>query len=114
MPERLFLKKRFYSDSVFLYALSSNKKSLHYFAGWFSGMNESPSTQSPIARLILFIVCLAIAGSIVGGIHYVAVDLPQQNEAMLTVPQNNNCLAQTIACLKEPPGCCTGPCAGAC
>ena len=77
-------------------------------------MNESPSAQSPIARLILFIVCLAIAGSIVGGIHYVAVDLPQQKEAMLTVPQNNNCLAQTIACLKEPPGCCTGLCAGEC
>ena len=114
MPERLFFFKRFYSDSDFLYAISSNKKSLHYFPGWFSGMNESPSTLSPIARLILFIVCLAIAGTIVGGIHYVAVDLPQQEEAMLTVPQNNNCLAQMIACLKEPPGCCTGPCAGAC
>lgn len=38
----------------------------------------SGSTTSPLARLVLFMVCLSIAGSIVAGVHYVAVDLPEQ------------------------------------
>lgn len=38
-------------------------------------MSES---RSPLARLILFMVCVSIAGSFVAGTHYVAVDLPQQ------------------------------------
>lgn len=36
-------------------------------------------TQSPLSRLVLFIVGLAIAGSIVAGVHYFVIDLPQQN-----------------------------------
>lgn len=38
----------------------------------------SGSARSPLARLVLFMVCLSIAGSFVAGVHYVAVDLPQQ------------------------------------
>jgi hypothetical protein len=38
----------------------------------------SGSALSPLSRLVLFIVCLSIAGSIVAGVHYVAVDLPEQ------------------------------------
>jgi len=38
----------------------------------------SGSAPSPLARLVLFIVCLSIAGSFVAGVHYVAVDLPEQ------------------------------------
>jgi len=44
-------------------------------------------TRSPLARLVLFIVCLSIAGSIVAGVHYYAVDLPQQPEVQ--APTNN-------------------------
>jgi hypothetical protein len=41
-------------------------------------MTSSQSTRSPFARLVLFTICLAIAGSAVAGAHYYAVDLPQQ------------------------------------
>ena len=42
--------------------------------------------RSPLARLVLFMVCLSIAGSIVAGLHYNAVDLPRQNA--LQAPSN--------------------------
>ena len=38
----------------------------------------SGSAPSPLARLVLFIICLSIAGSLAAGALYVAVDLPQQ------------------------------------
>jgi hypothetical protein len=37
--------------------------------------------QSPLTRLVLFIVCLAIAGSIIAGAHYFTIDLPAQKNA---------------------------------
>jgi hypothetical protein len=74
------------------------------------------ATQSPLARLVLVMICLSVAGSIGAGIHYAAVDLPQQAAAMQNAPENNNCLAWEIVCLKDPltqegrADCCTGPC----
>ena len=35
-------------------------------------------TRTPLARLVLFMICLSIIGSAIAGIHYYAVDLPQQ------------------------------------
>lgn len=46
----------------------------------------SESERSPCARLVLFMICLSIAGSILAGAHYYAVDLPQQNA--LKAPEN--------------------------
>jgi hypothetical protein len=43
-------------------------------------------TLSPLVRLVLFMICLSIAGSIVAGAHYYAVDLPQQQT--LQAPTN--------------------------
>lgn len=63
-------------------------------------MSTSPSPQSPLARLVLFIICLAVAGSCLAGAHYFVVDLPQQEKSMQEIPSNNNCLAQQILCLK--------------
>lgn len=34
--------------------------------------------KSPVARLVVFMVCLAIFGTVVAGLHYYAVDLPAQ------------------------------------
>ena len=45
-------------------------------------MAEIQSTESPLARLVLFMVCLSIAGSLVAGVHYYAVDLPVQKELL--------------------------------
>jgi hypothetical protein len=55
----------------------------------------SPQTEkSPLGRLVLFIICLALAGSFVAGIHYYAVDLPQQMS--VKVPANYACSAVTF------------------
>jgi len=35
--------------------------------------------KSPLARLVLFMVCLSVAGAFVAGVHYIAVVQPQQN-----------------------------------
>jgi hypothetical protein len=49
-------------------------------------MQESP--VSPLARLVLFIVCLSIAGSIAAGVHYFVVDLPEQKALSEHPPAN--------------------------
>ena len=49
-------------------------------------MPETDEKRSPLARLVIFMVCLSIAGSVVAGVHYVAVDLPAQKAVQ--VPQN--------------------------
>lgn len=45
-------------------------------------------TQSPLAGLVLFIVCLAIAGTCVAGVHYVVIDHPAQVRAEQEQPEN--------------------------
>lgn len=49
-------------------------------------MTTPGSKKTPLARLVLFMVCLAIAASGVAGLHYYAVDLPEQSSA---VPPSN-------------------------
>ena len=44
------------------------------------------SGKNPLARLMVFMISLSIAGSILAGAHYYAVDLPQQN--VLQAPEN--------------------------
>jgi hypothetical protein len=67
-------------------------------------MTPQTSPESPLTRLVLFIVVLAIAGTFVAGIHFFAVDLPAQKT--IQAPEN---LVQctTITCLPKgyPEGC---------
>ncbi len=62
----------------------------------------SGTTRSPLASLVLFTVCLSIAGTCIAGVHYYAVDLPQQN---LQAPSNSlmtcsqYCDAQYYSCI---------------
>jgi len=44
----------------------------------------------PLARLVLFLVCLSITGSIVAGAHYYAIDLPEQKALSEYPPANAN------------------------
>ncbi len=44
------------------------------------------SVQSPVSRLVLFMVCLSVAGAFIAGLHYYAVDLPAQNAVQ--APEN--------------------------
>ena len=69
-------------------------------------MADKESTQSPLARLVLFMVCLSVAGSIIAGVHYYAVDLPEQNAVQ--VPSNGNgplygCSLCRYECARTPP-----------
>jgi len=41
-------------------------------------MTETKPERTPLARFVLFMVCLSIAGTIVAGAHYYTIDLPQQ------------------------------------
>jgi hypothetical protein len=77
----------------------------------------SGSPHSPLTRLVLFTVCLSIAGTFVAGAHYVTVDLPQQN--VLQAPANTDpgscfleCASTARACFKGCGG--NGGCSEAC
>lgn len=48
----------------------------------------SGSEKSPLARLVLFMVCLSAVGSLYAGVVYYSVDLPIQNAMALKAPQN--------------------------
>jgi hypothetical protein len=54
--------------------------------------------QSPFARLVLFMIGLAIAGTVVAGLHYFAVDLPQQQNVQ--APTNVGLCTQ-VSCLPK-------------
>lgn len=52
------------------------------------------SEQSPLARLVLFMVFLAVAGSILGGAHYLVIDLPAQ----MNLPAPENAVSSGLNC----------------
>jgi hypothetical protein len=60
--------------------------------------------KSPLARLVLFMFCLAILGSALATLHYAAVDLPQQKAS--PPPDNSQKLSKcsicTSNCVFEP------------
>jgi len=49
------------------------------------------STHSPLARLVLVMVCLSIAGAFFAGVHYVVIDLPQQEFASHPPSNSGSC-----------------------
>lgn len=67
-------------------------------------MADTQSGKTSLARLVLFIICLAVAGSILAGAHYYAIDLPQQNAVV--APANSpsdNCQDCYDGCAREHP-----------
>jgi len=46
----------------------------------------SESQRSPLASLVLFICCVAIAASLFAAAHYLVIDLPAQKD--LPAPEN--------------------------
>lgn len=55
-------------------------------------MADTQSEKTPLARLVLFMVCLAIAGSILAGAQYYTVELPLQKA--IQVPENSGMSCQ--------------------
>lgn len=60
------------------------------------GVLMSGMEKSPLARLVLFMICLSIIGTAVSGMHYLAIDQPQQ-ESALQVPKNYLCSPSTFS-----------------
>lgn len=61
--------------------------------------------KSPLARFVLFMVCLALLGCVIAGAHYIAVDLPAQKN--LQAPENGvsslqNCGICEDKCVLDP------------
>ena len=61
--------------------------------------------KSPLASLVLFMVCLALLGCVIAGAHYVVVDLPAQKN--LQAPENavgnlQNCGICEANCANDP------------
>jgi hypothetical protein len=54
-------------------------------------MADIRSEKTPLARLMLFMICISVAGSIGAGISWFAVELPAQNA--VTAPANGDTLA---------------------
>ena len=52
----------------------------------------------PRVRLVMFMVCLSIAGAFVAGVHYLAIDLPQQN---IQPPLNSGSGLSTASCVDQ-------------
>ena len=46
----------------------------------------SESLPTPLARLVLFMICLSVLGSVFAGAHYYLIDLPQEQN--VKVPEN--------------------------
>lgn len=65
------------------------------------------SGRSPLARLLLFMICLAVAGSFFAGVHYLAIDRPAQLNPQ--APENAAdpcrvaCIQKYILCRDNPP-----------
>jgi len=79
--------------------------------------------KSPLTRLVLFMVCLSIAGAFVAGGHYYVIDVPQQKALSGYPPANANtdikekCDTCTFNCLYGSPGnyyACLGDCENIC
>lgn len=57
------------------------------------------SEQPPLVRLVLFMIGLAIAGSILAGAHYYTIDLPDQQKAAQMPPDNDSLRTKCKNCL---------------
>ena len=49
-------------------------------------MSATPTPRSPLACLVLFMFCLAMAAGIVAAAHYLGIDLPAQQNVQ--APEN--------------------------
>lgn len=54
--------------------------------------------KSPLARLVLFMVCLSVAGALIAGVHYLVVDKPLQDAVK---PPSNDYSACSENCYKD-------------
>jgi hypothetical protein len=61
-------------------------------------MTGKTNERSPLAGLVLFMISLAILGSIIAGAHYYTVDLPDQQK-VVQAPENSQTNALSQKCI---------------
>lgn len=59
-------------------------------------MQTNQTSGAPLGRLVLFLFCLGILGTLIGGGYYLAVELPTRQDAGLQQPEN----AANLMCQK--------------
>jgi hypothetical protein len=52
--------------------------------------------KSPLSALVLFMICLGIAGSVIAGAYYTAVDLPQQKQIQPPSNSMSECISDCM------------------
>jgi len=63
-----------------------------------NAMETNKNSGAPLSRLVLFLICLGLLGTIIGGGYYLAVELPAREGSGLQPPDNaanlmcKNCL----------------------
>jgi len=62
------------------------------------------SPMSPLARLVLFMICLSVAGSAVAAAHYAAIDMPQQKNLTEYTRCTSGCISSDVVYMSP-----TGP-----
>jgi|GEM_PF-3532891 len=71
----------------------------------YSMVRHDP-TGTPLFRLVVVMVFLSLAGSLAAGLHYGAIDLPQQNAHQVpvkTLACDERCRTCMDTCLQEEP-----------
>jgi hypothetical protein len=58
---------------------------------YWNVLSMTGTKPSPLTSLVLFMICLAIAGSFLAGAHYYAIDQPQQKTVV--APANSGSLS---------------------
>ncbi len=64
-------------------------------------MSAATTPGKALRALVLFMVCLSIAGTLVAGAHWFVVDKPQQDALKITAPENGgyfNCPTCIATC----------------
>ena len=68
-------------------------------------MSEVQTERSPLARIVIIIVCLSVAGAFAAGAHWYLIDLPEQKALSAQAPANPNtdldekCQSCTSVCI---------------
>ena len=59
-------------------------------------MDKTHSQQTPLARLVLFMICLAVAGCLLAGVQYAVVEIPHQQALEQYAQCTGGCISTNV------------------
>jgi hypothetical protein len=77
-------------------------------------MTAATAQGTVLSKLVLFMVCLSIAGTVVAGAHWFAIDRPQQDALGNKAPANSGFLDCPTCIATCPPGMAYNDCLAYC